>query len=593
MFQRRSSHIAIAYLTGLLVIGLLTPAGGQEGQFFTGGEREEIAQEVERLAEIQGRYEERIMELPGVLGIGVGLDREKRQLAFLVVVETTAPMPDLPQEIEGVPVMVERHDRDVPLHGAPACVQPCHANQLPLPVEMGNSAFTTNVCSACTLGFVACDVESRQRVYVTNAHCSTDSKGCVAAAPIGTSTAHVGRLDANNCGIASIVGQTSGQVGPICAPGVRNVLDAAKVDSASNQTQFSIRDIGVPRGTPGTVLVGDTVQKSGRTTGLTRGTVAAVNFIDLVGPYDCCGNATFVNQIRVNALGAGPFIRGGDSGSALLNMDGEIVGLLFSGPADGSAGNANPIGAVLAGLGISLDMSKCDGGHEGDERPEFQYAAKFVCGKGDGRIVARGSYFTAINVHNPHLETARFRKKVAVALPGETPGTVFPFVHTSLDADEAFEIDCPDILRHSERDAGFLKGFVVVETDLELDIVAVYTVAGKRWLWPPTSMVKSIHTERVPPRVIATPAPEVFEPPDPEHCPPGGLGDRVGEEGCCCNKPRRSGGWWPDCAPGLVCVGNLPDLPNGLHTNTFSVCTRNPRRPIQLDSSQPAFCEQR
>jgi hypothetical protein len=40
-----------------------------------------------------------------------------------------------------------------------------------------------------------------------------------------------------------------------------------------------------------------------------------------------------------------------------------------------------------------------------------------------------------------------------------------------------FEIDCPDILRHAETE-GFVKGFVVVEPEVELDIVAVYTTAG-------------------------------------------------------------------------------------------------------------------
>ena len=40
-----------------------------------------------------------------------------------------------------------------------------------------------------------------------------------------------------------------------------------------------------------------------------------------------------------------------------------------------------------------------------------------------------------------------------------------------------FEIDCPDIQRHAETE-GFVKAFLVVETEVELDIVAVYTTAG-------------------------------------------------------------------------------------------------------------------
>src|SRR3954453_21452697 len=53
------------------------------------------------------------------------------------------------------------------------------------------------------------------------------------------------------------------------------------------------------------------------------------------------------------------------------------------------------------------------------------YRAKFICGKGDGKILGLGSYLTAINVHNPSDSKAdpdakpiSLEMKVAVALPG-------------------------------------------------------------------------------------------------------------------------------------------------------------------------------
>src|SRR3954465_9186320 len=54
--------------------------------------------------------------------------------------------------------------------------------------------------------------------------------------------------------------------------------------------------------------------------------------------------------------------------------------------------------------------------------PRFQYAVKFICGRGDGKVVAQGSYFTAINVHNPTGDAVGFSKKFAVALPEEKAG---------------------------------------------------------------------------------------------------------------------------------------------------------------------------
>ena len=128
------------------------------------------------------------------------------------------------------------------------------------------------------------------------------------------------------------------------------------------------------------------------------------------------------------------------------------------------------------------------------ERGGFQYAVKFVCGKSAGTVVAPGTYFTAINVHNPTYTEIRFRAKIAVALPGLKPGPVSKFFDARLGPDEALEIDCPDILRHAETRAEFLKGFVVIQSNVELDVIAVYTAAGR------DGQVETLHTERVPPR---------------------------------------------------------------------------------------------
>jgi hypothetical protein len=108
----------------------------------------------------------------------------------------------------------------------------------------------------------------------------------------------------------------------------------------------------------------------------------------------------------------------------------------------------------------------------------FQYAAKFVCGKPSAEELAPGTYFTAINVHNPTDREVSFRKKVAIAGRREQSGPVSDRFDAKLGPDEAFEIDCPDIREHAHSDADFLKGFVVIESEVELDVVGVYTAAG-------------------------------------------------------------------------------------------------------------------
>jgi hypothetical protein len=129
-------------------------------------------------------------------------------------------------------------------------------------------------------------------------------------------------------------------------------------------------------------------------------------------------------------------------------------------------------------------------------RVVVQYAAKFICGKSAGAVVAPGVYCTAINVHNPIDETIAFRAKIAIALPGLRPGHVSKFFEAQLGPDQALEIDCPDILKRAEEKADFLKGFVVIESDVELDVVVVYTASG-------SSGQIALHTERVPPRRVA------------------------------------------------------------------------------------------
>ena len=136
-----------------------------------------------------------------------------------------------------------------------------------------------------------------------------------------------------------------------------------------------------------------------------------------------------------------------------------------------------------------------------------EYAVKFICGTQTTKnvaVVAPGVYFTAINVHNPSKEGVKFKKKVAIALPAEKGGPISTLVDAALNSDQAFEIDCPDILKivgpeilKGLGSPTFLKGFVVIQSASELDVVAVYTTA--------TSAGGSVNTlaiQRVPARKL-------------------------------------------------------------------------------------------
>lgn len=88
--------------------------------------------------------------------------------------------------------------------------------------------------------------------------------------------------------------------------------------------------------------VGMAVQKSGRTTGVTKGKIVGIDATSNVG-YDE-GTGKFERQLVIEA-NAGQFSAGGDSGSLIMDMQNRPVGLLFAG--GGGQTIANPIEFVL------------------------------------------------------------------------------------------------------------------------------------------------------------------------------------------------------------------------------------------------------
>ena len=110
--------------------------------------------------------------------------------------------------------------------------------------------------------------------------------------------------------------------------------------------QKDILYIGAPTGT-GTATLGTKVQKTGRTTGHTWGNITQ---IDATVQIDYNGRtATFTGQMI-----AGTMSKPGDSGSAVLDEDKRIVGLLFAGSEATTI--MNPIDEVLAALNVQVAL---------------------------------------------------------------------------------------------------------------------------------------------------------------------------------------------------------------------------------------------
>jgi len=131
---------------------------------------------------------------------------------------------------------------------------------------------------------------------------------------------------------------------------VKQTAGVNRVDAAlarplqPDLVENEILNIGAPTGVSEATL-GTQVQKMGRTTGYTRGSITQIDAtvrVDYDGP-----SALFTGQ-----LVASPMSDRGDSGSAILDMDGNVVGLLFAGSE--AATIINPIDEVLSALNVGL-----------------------------------------------------------------------------------------------------------------------------------------------------------------------------------------------------------------------------------------------
>ena len=133
-----------------------------------------------------------------------------------------------------------------------------------------------------------------------------------------------------------------------------NEIDAAIAEVSSGITvdyQTPSGGYGTPDTTIVSAILGQKVQKYGRTTSQTNGEITGINVTVNIG-YDS-GTALFVDQIIVETGTA--FILGGDSGSLLVtDPDRNPVGLLFAGNSDGTFAIANRIDLVLTRFGVTV-----------------------------------------------------------------------------------------------------------------------------------------------------------------------------------------------------------------------------------------------
>jgi hypothetical protein len=208
-------------------------------------------------------------------------------------------------------------------------------------------------CDKVLAGTLGCLVRRGLQLFVlSNNHVMAS----VNTGPIGLGIPQPGRLDGGVCPNDIIARLT--QWVPIAFGGAPNLVDAA---IARTSPLLVDRRILRPGGVRQPLLpphvgpsLGMLVQKSGRTTQYRRGMVDAV-MVTINVSYPGFGVARFVGQFRVKGLFGAVFSNAGDSGSLITTFPANRpVGLLFAGNAATNFTFGNPIGNVLAALGVAI-----------------------------------------------------------------------------------------------------------------------------------------------------------------------------------------------------------------------------------------------
>jgi hypothetical protein len=326
-----------------------------------------FVEKLPQLMEIQARFEPELSAYQGMNSIGIGLATDGVTPVFRIAVSNPELRERLPRTVEGVPVEIHVAGPVRLMNGGPGCNGPmgppeCHADQQPLPVEMGNSG-AWFLGSACTMGFKACDLTTGESVLVTNSHCA-DYPGNCALAGIGDPFKHTSPNDMDPPGSGVTIGTIAGHAAPSCQNPFGNFTDATKVTSSFYESSRHHRDIGKPKNVPGDSIPGRKVHYSGRTTGYNQGEITAINvtvWVPAQGGF-CCGGLTMWDQVSFTPDFP---VQGGDSGSGVLLKGpfpaslrhNRIAGLLWG--QDNAGSYYNNIHRVLDALDLTLDFTEC------------------------------------------------------------------------------------------------------------------------------------------------------------------------------------------------------------------------------------------
>ncbi len=295
--------------------------------------RSRLVPRIERyvLRAVVVRKKRRYQPAPGVNLVGLGIgekrvsDRPTGELCVKVLVARKypkgriSPGDRIPASIGGIPTDIEG------VGYARKFQFPNQQRHRPVPggVSGGLAFEAVGFLYAGTLGLVVADTKNRRTLYaLSNNHVlANENRAAVGAGVVQPATLDGGRAADRVASLARFV--------PLKFENAPNRMDAAIAQFTDGlAVDPAILGIGAPTGS-GDPALNLLVRKSGRTTGITEGIVRAVQFDVFNVVYD--QGLVRVDDVMVIENVDGPFSRPGDSGSAIVDGQGRVVGLLFAG----------------------------------------------------------------------------------------------------------------------------------------------------------------------------------------------------------------------------------------------------------------------
>lgn len=298
---------------------------------------------ISRVMDIQDRHTKRFLSMRGVVGTATARDADG-SYAIKVLVRNAGNADQIPEELENVPVMI-------------SVVGEIRAEQVFTgryrPVKCGVSGGSYEYFRGNQYGYVydggtiGCVVKKgSDKFFLSNNHVIAHSNSRdIGDAVVQPGLIDVGGVHNENDIVAHLYAFKTIRWHPLRNS---NVIDAA-IAKIIPGIEFTGQMIAgyTPSSSPVDATLGMDVKKCGRTTGLTYGTVTAVN-VTIVVSYLPKRVARFDDQVEYTKMSDS-----GDSGSLVVTADGNRpVALHFAGGS--SSGYGNPIGAVLDYFGVSI-----------------------------------------------------------------------------------------------------------------------------------------------------------------------------------------------------------------------------------------------